>query len=266
MNALLVASRTGGPDKGGWGPVGRLEYADGGYRFFYTKGAKSLEGFRPFHGMDDLTTIFESDDLFPIFKNRLLPESRPEYEAYLRWSGFDADNPPDPISILGVTEGIRQTDSIELFPCPVPDLDGCYINKFFLHGLRWMPEAAKARISELKEGDQLFLMGDFCNVVDPGAVALRTGEDDRFLIGYVPRYLANDVWKLIGQCEPDFIQVFVHRINRDAPMQQRLLCRMHACWPEGFEPCDDESFAPIPEGASARCEPEFAEPLPCPRC
>ena len=266
MNALLVASRTGGPDKGGWGPIGRLEHADGVYRFIYTKGAKSLEGFRPFHGMDDLTRIYESDDLFPVFMNRLLPESRPEYEAYLRWSGFDADNPPDPISILGVTEGIRQTDSIELFPCPVPDLDGCYINKFFLHGLRWMPEAAKVRIMKLEEGEPLYLMPDLFNQVDPHAVALRTGDEGRFLIGYVPRYLANDLWTLFGKCDREHIQVIVHRINRDAPMQQRLLCRMHACWPAGFEPCSDESFDPIPEGVSAKCEPEFAEPLLCPRC
>lgn len=97
MNALLVASRAGGPDNGTWGPIGRLEHADGVYRFVYTKGAETLPGFRPFHGMDDLNRIYESDDLFPVFKNRLLPKSRPEYDAYLRWSGFDPDNPPDPM-------------------------------------------------------------------------------------------------------------------------------------------------------------------------
>ena len=129
-----------------------------------------------------------------------------------------------------------------------------------------MPPAAKERISELKEGDQLYLMPDLFNQVDPHAVALRTGDEGRFLIGYVPRYLANDLWTLFGKCDREHIQVIVHRINRDAPMQQRLLCRMHACWPAGFEPCSDESFDPIPEGVSAKCEPEFAEPLLCPRC
>jgi hypothetical protein len=258
MNALLVASRTGGPEKGGWGPVGRLEHDDGVYRFVYTLGAQTLEGFRPFHGMEDLSRIYESDDLFPVFKNRLLPESRPEYEAYLRWSGFDPNNPPDPISILGVTEGIRQTDSIELFPCPTPDAHGCYLNKFFLHGLRWMPEASRQRINALREGEKLFLMGDFCNQADPCAVSLRTDDADRFLIGYVPRYLARDVWKLVGQCDPDFMEVFVHRVNLDAPLQQRLLCRMHACWPDGFEPCADEEFHPIPSGVKAPCEPAHA--------
>jgi hypothetical protein len=258
MNALLVASRTGDPKKGGWGPVGRLEHDDGVYRFVYTKGARTLPGFRPFHGMEDLNRIYESDDLFPIFKNRLLPESRPEYEAYLRWSGFDPNDPPDPISILGVTEGIRQTDSIELFPCPTPDVQGCYLNKFFLHGLRWMPEAARQRINALKEEDELFLMVDLCNPADPNAVAVRTGDENRFMIGYVPRYLARDVWTLFSKCHPEYIKVFVHRVNLDAPLQQRLLCRMHACWPEDFQPCSDEAFQPIPAGVKARCEPAYA--------
>lgn len=255
MNALLVASRTGIPEKGGWGPVGRLEFADGLYRFLYTKGARTLEGFRPIHGMDDLTRIYEAHELFPIFENRLLPKKRAEYEAYLRWSGFDPDNPPDPISILGVTEGIRQTDSIELFPCPAPDKKGCYLNKFFLHGLRWMPEATRDHISRMREGEALYLMPDPFNPVDPHAVALRSGGSDRFMIGYVPRYLGRDIARLMWQCQADVFQVSVHRVNRDAPLQQRLLCRMHACWPDGFEPCSDEAFQPIPSSATLSPKP-----------
>ena len=262
MNALLVASRTGGPDKGGWGPVGRLEYDDGIYRFVYTQGARTLEGFRAFHGMEDLTRIYESDDLFPIFKNRLMPASRPEYQAYLRWSGFDssfdANDPLAPISILGVTEGIRQTDSIEVFPCPVPDSYGCFVNKFFVHGLRYLPTASQERLAQLKSGERLALMADFCNETDPFAVALRTVDGDRMLVGYVPRYLAYDIWELLKGCSPEYMEVVVEQVNADAPQQQRLLCRMNSCWPEGFQPCATEGFQPIPEGVAMRCEPELA--------
>ena len=76
-------------------------------------------------------------------------------------------------------------------------------------------------------------------------------DDGVYRFGCVPRYLAHDVWKLFQSCEPDLIQVFVHRVNTDAPLQQRLLCRMHACWPDGFQPCSSEEFHPIPEGVSA---------------
>jgi len=123
-NALLVAWRSGAPERG-WQPVGRLEYDGGVYRFFYTQGAKMLADFQPFPQMENLEEVYESEELFPVFANRLLSKSRPEYEAYLKWGGFDPNNPPQPLSILGVTEGRRQPDSIEMFPCPVPDTSGC---------------------------------------------------------------------------------------------------------------------------------------------
>ena len=86
MNALLVASRSADPSTGGWSPIGRLEFKDGTYRFAYTNGARTAAGFTPFSGMENLEEIYESNELFPVFANRLLPKSRPEYEAYLQWS------------------------------------------------------------------------------------------------------------------------------------------------------------------------------------
>jgi hypothetical protein len=253
MNTLFVASRSPDPAKGGWSPIGRLQFDRGVYRFVYTLGAKTAHGFVPFNGMEQLDEIYESDDLFPIFANRLLPKSRPEYDAFLRWSGFDPANPPDPISILGVTEGIRRTDLIELFPCPVPDHQGCYLNKFFMHGLRYMPESARARVQALRDNEPLLPMLDIHNSADANAVALRTLEGDRVMLGYVPRYLAHDMWKLFQECSPDFIRMFAHRVNKDAPLQQRLLCRMTSCWPEGFQPCSGEEFQPIPRAVPEIC-------------
>ena len=116
MNALFVAWRPAAP-QAGWRPIGRLEHDDGTYRFFYTAGARK-PGFRPFSQMEDLDQVYESDELFPVFANRLLSQSRPEYDDFLRWGGFEVSNPPEPIVILGVTEGLRQTDAIEVFPCP----------------------------------------------------------------------------------------------------------------------------------------------------
>ncbi len=253
MSTLLVASRSSEPQHGGWSPIGRLEFDSGTYRFVYTQGAKAAKGFAPFSGMENLDVIYESAELFPIFANRLLPKSRPEYQAFLQWSGFDPARPPDPLAILGVTEGIRRTDLIEVFPCPVPDANGCFLNKFFLHGLRYMSEAARTRVLTLKPEERLYPMLDLCNKADPQAVALRTEEGERLMLGYVPRYLAQDVWRIFQGCEPDFIHVFVHRVNQDAPLQQRLLCRMQACWPHGFQPCSGVEFQPIPAGVSALC-------------
>ncbi len=245
-NELFVAWRSDDPLNGRWGPVGRLEHVVNGYRFVYTRGAQTLAGFRPFPGMPDLTAVYESEELFPLFANRLLARSRPEYEAFLVWGGFDPNNPPDPLAVLGVTEGRRVTDSLEVFPCPLPDVDGCFINKFFLHGIRWMPPAAIERIGRLQRGEALGLMLDLSNPYDHHAVALRTsGDHDRFWIGYVPRYLASDVRELCRQCHPDFVNVTVERVNLDAPLQHRLLCRMNACWPSNFRPCSGQEFQSI---------------------
>jgi len=104
----------------------------------------------------------------------------------------------------------------------------------------------------------LALMADFCNETDPFAVALRTVDGDRMLVGYVPRYLAYDIWELLKGCSPEYMEVVVEQVNADAPQQQRLLCRMNSCWPEGFQPCATEGFQPIPEGVAMRCEPELA--------
>lgn len=249
MNALFVAWRPSTPHEG-WRPVGRLEHDGGLYRFFYTHGA-TKPGFRPFAQMDQLDQVYESEELFPVFANRLLSESRPEYEDFLRWGGFDVANRPDPIVILSVTEGLRQTDAIEVFPCPQPDSESCYLNKFFLHGLRWMPDEALDRIARLETGEPLKLMPDPQNDYDPNAVGVRT-DIDRMLIGYIPRYLSPDVLQLFYSCD-GYSEVFVERVNRDAPLQNRVLCRMRACWPEGFVPCTGEDFEPIPANVTARC-------------
>ncbi len=243
--ALIVAWRWGDANQGRWGRVGRLEHDGGLYRFCYTHGARTLPGFQPFPQMYDLEQVYESEDLFPLFANRLLSPKRPEYEAYLRWGGFAPGAQPDPIAILGVTEGKRETDAVEVFPSPVLDAGGCYLNKFFMHGVRWMPKEAHRRILDLTENERLFVMLDVCNPHDANAVAIRT-DSDRTMIGYVPRYLAHDVWELLRRCQPNFIELFVQRVNRDAPLQQRVLCRMRACWPDGFQPCAGESFQPIP--------------------
>lgn len=244
-NALYIAWRSGRDGDGRWGPVGCLERHGDGYRFWYTRGAVGRAGFQPFPGMKDLKAVYESDELFPLFANRLLATSRPEYEAYLVWGDFNPAEPPDPLVLLGVTEGPRATDQLEVFPVPTPNADGKYVNKFFLHGVRWMPEASLERIESLDAGEPLYLMHDFCNPYDRGAVAVRT--EDRHIIGYVPRYLAYEAKQVGTAGESSFLHPEVARVNDGAPMQQRVLCRMTAEWPNGFTPCSQVDFQPIVE-------------------
>lgn len=243
--AVFIAWRGGGEGSGHWSPVARLEHVAGEYRFVYTRGALMLPGFQPFPGMPDLEEVYCSETLFPLLANRLLSRSRPDYQAWLRWSDFDPADPPDPLAILGVTEGIRQTDALEVFPRPVPDPQGQYRSGFFLHGLRHASEVARKRIAEMRPGDRLEIEVEDDNPFDPRAVALLTDGQERLKLGYVPRYLARDVRRLIAAHGFGAIDVRVVRVNAGAPLQMRLLCSLTTPWPASFEPCAGEEFVPL---------------------
>ena len=69
MKSLFVAWQD--PQSRQWAPVGRLSRDDGQYRFVYTRGAKELPNFTPFGLMTDLQVEYVSDELFPLFANRI---------------------------------------------------------------------------------------------------------------------------------------------------------------------------------------------------
>lgn len=240
-NTLYVAWRAGGDGNGQWGPVGRLDRLGTGYRFRYTRGARTLPGFQPFPGMLDLEGVYEADTLLPLFANRLLSASRPEYPALRVWGDLD-DDAADPIAVLSVTEGRRATDSYECFPEPRRDADGRYVGKFFLHGLRHRHPEALERVKQLQPGARLALRPETNNPFDPRAVAV---DLDGVHLGYAPRYLARDIRSLGQSGRPEEVQLSVVRVNHDAPLQQRLLCRIEAPWPQSFQPCAQDDYRPI---------------------
>ena len=129
-----------------------------------------------------------------------------------------------------------------LFPCPEKRQDGTYRVHFFSQGLRYLPTEAAERVNRLSSGDQLFLMPDPQNPKDAFAIALRT-DDPATIVGYCPRYLSRDFLRLLY--ESSSTTAAVAKVNLDAPLQQRLLCRLEADWPKDFVPCSDDEFAPL---------------------
>ena len=124
--------------------------------------------------------------------------------------------------LLARSEGIRATDSLMVFPCPEKSSDGQYHMRFFSHGLRYLLPAVIQFIDDtLRPPARLFLMLDPQNPYDPSAAALRTA-DPALLVGYCPRFLTADVHHLL-QTVPSTVHVAVERVNRDAPLQLRLL-------------------------------------------
>jgi len=226
-----------------WIPVGRLTHANGTYLFQYTKGAKRSERFVPFGWMRALDTTYLSPTLFPLFANRLLPKSRPEFKDYIEWLGL-TESKYDELEILARSGGIRETDTLEIFPCPMPDKDNRYVAYFFCHGLRYFSKEQQTRLKTLKVGERLRFLKDIQNSFDPTALMLRTQEPVS-LMGYCPRYFSAEFSQLLEKAGPEDVSVTAERVNPDAPSELRLLCKIVAPWPRKFAPCSKGLFEPI---------------------
>jgi hypothetical protein len=238
MKALYIAWQDSQSRQ--WAPVGKLTREAGVYQFVYTRGAQKMSNFRPFGRMNDLSEAYISKALFPIFANRILAKNRPEYADYLRWLGL-SESEYDELEELARTGGLRDTDSLELFPCPEEKLGMTYEIFFFTRGLRYLHKENEDRASKLNIGDQLYLMQDLQNAHDPMALLLRT-EDPITLVGYAPRYYSTEMSQLIKSNGPENVTVTVEQISLDAPTQYRLLCRLVSPWPVNFAPCASEEF------------------------
>jgi hypothetical protein len=228
-----------------WIPVGKLYYKSKKYFFEYTKGAikASDDGyFIPFGQMKNLGDIYESKELFPIFQNRLLQKSRSEYDDYLEWLALDRKM-VTPLEELARSGGIRATDNLQLFPVPA-SINNLYEVKFFSHGIRHLPPHYIERINHLSSGEKLYLMRDVQNEYDSYAIALRTGNPTE-IVGYVPRFFSEDLTKLLRLVHPNEINVVIERINMEAPLQFKLLCKVNSIWPNNFKPFEQELFESI---------------------
>jgi hypothetical protein len=245
MNTLFIAWQD--PKGRSWAPIGRLTYDEGHYEFAYLKGAELAQktsGFEALTSFPDLTKVYRSDELFPIFSNRLPSPSRPDYSEFVEWLNIPQGQ-ADPIAVLSRSGGRRVTDSLEVFPNPEPDASGNFSIHFFAHGLRYLPKESVERIDHLREGERLLLCYDFQNPHDPKALILRTNDaypGDRHIVGYCPRYLLEDAFKVLEE-EHGLSEVAVERVNLPpAPLQVRLLCRLKARWPSGFRPFSTGNF------------------------
>ena len=238
MKSIYVAWQD--PKSRKWAPVARLTKDDSEFRFVYTRGAEDSPNFTPFGRMRDLHMVYKSKELFPLFANRILSKSRPEYEKYLHWLGLDSKG-YDVMEELSRTAGLRATDSLELFHCPVPTEKNTYELHFFSRGLRHMHMENQERAKELMPGERLFLMQDLQNLHDSMALLVRT-DDPVSLVGYVPRYYSSELTQLIKENGPECVKVTVEQVNTDAPIQYRVLCKIETPWPTKFSPCADEQF------------------------
>ncbi|MFZ2279549.1 MAG: hypothetical protein WAW39_17265 [Prosthecobacter sp.] len=258
MKTLFVAWQS--PDnRRGWYPVGRLDAdpAEGLYRFQYIRGAKRAEaegGFRHLVAFPLLEEVYESAELFPLFANRVLSPTRPEYKSL-----SDMLNRPetalDPLELLELAGGVRQTDHLEVFPALKADGEGFFATRFFVHGWRHLPQVNQQRLAALGEDEHLQVALETNNPATCHAVQVQTA--DYMVLGWAPRYLVSDLGGclLTSGCD---LKCRVIRVNHsNAANQWKLLVELSGFVPEGHHPMsgdDYELLTPAVPSAALRHE------------
>ncbi len=219
-----------------WHAVAKISLTNSGtYLLNYTDGAKNPR-FQPFIKMSDKSKVYESKELFTFLKNRIPPESRPEYESLFQWCNLESNS--SYLELLAISGGEKATDNYRVVSLP-ENKNGQYINHFFVSGIRYLTDEQKLKISKLKDGNIIDYKLETSNVNDPCAVLLLESLDNT-MIGYYPRYLTEDLrgLKTFGSD----IKIQIVKLNIDAPEQFRLLCCTTADWPEGFQSCSNKDF------------------------
>lgn len=231
-----------------WYPIGRLDadMARSRYEFRYTHGAETAEkkaGLKPLDAFPDFHKVYRSQELFPLFKNRILASGREDFKDYVLQMGLDP-NKANPLDILALTGGERQTDNLEVFPMIKRDKHGDFTCRFFLHGWRHVNEAAQQRLMKLREGEALRVAIELNNPVTNVAVQLQTSEDYH-MIGWTPRYLVDDLFFAICDA-PNAINAKIIKINpTPAPAKQRVLIEVKGRLASDYQPMSTDQFQPL---------------------
>ena len=211
-----------------WHVIGQLLHNNKEYEFRYTNGVKSIPSFSVLPNMPEHDKVYRSPSLFSLFKNRLMPKSRPEYHDYMGWLGFNGENSTtNDLDVLAISGGERETDFFRIIPVPAINSVGDYSFKFFVDGLNLLDFNSKKRVLGLKKGDRLYLNHDFQNKVDRLALLLRT-DDPPCLVGYTPGYFTKVIHQIKNENDDllETIRINVLQVNKDAPIQMRLLCEL----------------------------------------
>lgn len=212
-----------------WHVIGLLRRTNEGYEFRYTQGVRNIENFSVLPSMPNYEQVYFSHELLSLFKNRLMPKSRPDYPMYISWMGFTNEN-VDELDALAISGGEKETDFFRIIPVPEKKDGGEYSFKFFVNGINHMPSQSQELIDNLKSDEQLLLLQDFQNQQDAFALMLRAAKPP-VLIGFIPAYLTKIVSKLKEENGANSVKVSVAQVNKDAPLQKRLLCTLSLSYP-----------------------------------
>jgi hypothetical protein len=225
-------------------PVGLLSLDGSTYTFDYLQSASQVDGFKPLLGFPELDVQYRSDELFPLFQQRVMDPKRPDYQRYVRELGIEDEGSPwEQIARSG---GAREGDTLQLFPVPEYG-DGVWSCQFLVHGMRYLlsktvpvdgedkgayaPEKLEELLGSLAKGEKLELVAEPTNDYSDKALLVTTV--GRLPLGYVPNFLLHG---LGGSHADGKASVFVGHVNPpEAGWHLRLLAKLEVVGGDDFK-------------------------------
>ena len=189
--------------------LGVLTYRDGQYTFRYADGAPAELPGLP-RGRE-----YTSDSLFAVFGERVMSPHRRDHGRAMEHLGLGVD--AEPFEVLAVSGGRRTGDTYELTPLPEP---GAVDLPFFVHGVRYLDDAARSQLDGLQPGQRLRLEPEEANPKNQRAVLV---SNDGTKLGYVPDPLVEVVRSVMSE---DHVLQVVRVNGPEAGLHQRLLVRL----------------------------------------
>ncbi len=219
------------PDSRLYRPVGFLTSDGDEYTFAYIRKSVEAQWFAPLPGLSDSGRRYSSNQLFPIFAERVISARRPDRTEALKALGLPEDAAP--FEVLNRSGGQRVGDTIELVPMPWVASDGAFSQLFLVHGVRHSSAEAQDRIAHLNPGDRLVLRTDPDNPVNTLAVQVEDAEG--LTLGFVPDPLAEFIQDVLEDHRG--YKLSVEQANGvDAGYHFRLLVRLEGFVGPGEQP------------------------------
>jgi hypothetical protein len=202
--------------------AGHLSIMDSSFEFHYSTEVADDPDFFPLDEFPDLSGSYTSARLPAFFANRVMSQERDNFAAYLDLLGLASDAKALPVEILVRTGGSRATDTFHIVERPRRDAKS-FVSRFFVSGIGHQP-FAEDHVRILSDGDQLLISAEPDNPMNTDAHLILKSEGSP--IGWVPDWLCGEVAALSKSGWSH--SVVAEKVNRDAPVHVRVLCRLEA--------------------------------------
>lgn len=194
--------------------LGVLTQVPEGWGFRYFRDVAESDGTFPLPGIPVTDSVIHSEHLFPLFAQRVVSPRRPDRSRILARLGLD--DSATAFEILAHNGGRRSGDTIELIQLPRTHESGAESMQFLVHGMRHRSSVEQSAVDSLAVGDELVLVPEPDNPVDPEALLVSTTRGTP--LGWVPAPLV----PLLGSASGVSASV-AHANSSQSPPHQRLL-------------------------------------------